>query len=98
MLATGRENTNLVSLFDGHDLLVTRVPCLKSIDMPTCYLKNSKLSKSINAITCFVKEFIMLLNVKNIYFFKCIKQHDVDQIAVKCTESGEKKETRRKLS
>lgn len=29
----GRENTNLVSLFDGYDLLAICVPCLKSIAM-----------------------------------------------------------------
>lgn len=30
----------------------------------TCYSENLNLSKCINVITCFVKEFIMLLNLK----------------------------------
>lgn len=63
-LAMGRENTNLVSLFDGYDLLAIRVPCFKSVATFSAYLKDSKLSRSINAITCLVKEFIMVLNVK----------------------------------
>lgn len=70
-----------MSLFDGYNLLAICTPCLKSIDTPACYEKNPILSRSINVLTCFMKEFIMLLNILKNYS-KCIKQHDMDQIAV----------------
>lgn len=80
-----------MSLFDGYNLLAICTPCLKSVDTPACYEKNPILSRSINVLTCFMKEFITLLNILKNYS-KCIKQHDMDQIAVNLNQK-KKKET-----
>lgn len=62
----GGENWGLVSLLDGCSLLATCALCLMSLYTHICCLENLNLSRYINVIACFVKEFIMLLN----FFFK----------------------------